>query len=64
MHSIFYVCRILVENMERFKKEVQNVTWHIPSKFQKEMATKSVVVSLCHTLDRLKSDFGVLQRFL
>lgn len=31
--------------MEEFKDQVRSVTWHIPSSFQKEMSTKSKVVS-------------------
>ena len=31
--------------MEEFKDQVHSVTWHIPSSFQKEISTKSKVVS-------------------
>ena len=42
---VFLYHRILVQNMEEFKDQVHSVIWHIISKFQKEMSTKSKVVS-------------------
>ena len=35
-----------MQNVERFSNQVKKVTWHIPSKHQKEMAAKSIVVSI------------------
>ena len=39
-------CRVLVQNVKRFSNQVKKVTWHIPSKHEKEMAAKSVVVNI------------------
>ena len=35
-----------MQNVKRFSNQVKKVTWHIPSKHEKEMAAKSVVVSI------------------
>ena len=35
-----------MQNVKRFSNQVKKVTWHIPSKRQKEMAAKSMVVSI------------------
>ena len=35
-----------MQNVKRFSNQVKKVTWHIPSKHQKEMAAKSIVVSI------------------
>ena len=40
----------LVQNIKEFKDQVPSVTWHIPSAFQKEMSTKSKVVSTVQTI--------------
>ena len=44
--NCFLYHRILVQNMEEFKDQAHRVIWHIVSKFQKEMSTKSKVVSI------------------
>jgi len=35
---------MLVQHMEQFKHEKKLVLWHIPSKYNDEMSTESVVV--------------------
>ena len=38
--------RIIVLHMDQFKSKKDEVTWHIPSKYSREMATKSKVVRM------------------
>ena len=35
--------RILVQHMKEFEDRSSDVVWHIPSKFSREMSTKSVL---------------------
>lgn len=44
---LFY--RILVKHLDQFKDQASGVSWHIPSKFVKEMSAKSAVVSLTNS---------------
>lgn len=48
--TMYYLSvRILVDNLEEFEGKASEVVWHIPSKFTKEMAMPSEVVSLFMT---------------
>ena len=40
-----FIFRIVVQHLDEFKNNASEVTWHIPSKFTKEMSMKSEVVS-------------------
>ena len=40
--------RILVQHMKEFEDRSSDIVWHIPSKFSREMSTKSDVVSTCY----------------
>ena len=42
---LFAPIRILVTNMSQFANKRRDVMWHIPSRYEDEMAKKSTVVS-------------------
>ena len=45
-NSNHYHCiRILVQYMDEYKSDANKVTWHIPSRYNKEMSMLSEVVS-------------------
>ena len=37
-----------MQHMKEFEDRSSDVVWHIPSKFSREMSTKSDVVSTCY----------------
>ena len=37
--------RIIVQQMDQFKPQAKEIIWHIPSKYSREMVSKSNVVS-------------------
>ena len=53
VNGLFYKLwfRIIVQHMDQFKGQKEEVTWHIPSKYSREMATKSKSTSQLTTLD-------------
>ena len=51
--------RVLVQHIMSFSSQKNKVTWHIPSEYSKEMATKSDVVSVIAVL--IMFDLKILQ---
>ena len=47
LHCILYIYSILLQHFEDLKSQVKLVPVHISSKYSKEMAMKSDVVSSC-----------------
>lgn len=39
------IYRVIVQHMDEFQGQAKQVVWHIPSKYAKEMATKTEVVT-------------------
>lgn len=46
-NNFYIVCRIIVQQMQRYSKEVTMVQWNIASKYKEEMRTVSKVVRIC-----------------
>lgn len=49
IYYYFIYCSIIVPYFEEYKSQSSSVAQHIPSKYSKERALKSEVVSKCYT---------------